>query len=116
MQPLFRLVSATTNEDGVNGWLREQKGELGLLARCWFEVLRTSGTEVCELLHDDRPTVCFCDAAFAYIDVYSRHMNIGFFYGAELNDPNKLLQGTGKMMRHIQVRTDDDIDENAIVA
>jgi hypothetical protein len=36
--------------------------------------------------------------------VFTAHVNVGFFRGAELSDPNGLLQGTGKFMRHVKLR------------
>ncbi len=32
------------------------------------------------------------------------HVNVGFFHGATLPDPARLLQGTGKFMRHVKLR------------
>jgi hypothetical protein len=41
---------------------------------------------------------------FCYIGVYRNHVNLGFYYGATLEDPDGLLEGTGKKLRHIKVR------------
>ena len=40
---------------------------------------------------------------FCYIGLHERHVNLGFFYGADLDDPDGLLEGTGKMLRHIKL-------------
>lgn len=53
-------------------------------------------------------------AAFAYIDVFTSHINIGFFQGAELPDPKGLLEGTGKFMRHVKLRPGAKIDVAAL--
>ena len=45
---------------------------------------------------------------FCYIGAHRDHVNLGFYYGAELQDPEGLLEGTGKKLRHIKVR---DIEE-----
>jgi hypothetical protein len=55
-------------------------------------------------MHDDQPTACVGDAAFAYVDAFTAHVNVGFFLGARLDDPEELLQGTGKYMRHVKLR------------
>src|SRR5205809_6372619 len=39
-----------------------------------------------------------------YIGVYRRHVNLGFPQGADLDDPDGRLRGTGKVMRHLQVK------------
>jgi hypothetical protein len=41
---------------------------------------------------------------FCYIGAHGDHVNLGFYYGAELWDPEGLLEGTGKKMRHIKIR------------
>ena len=57
-----------------------------------------------EILHDGCPTACLGDAAFGYVNVFTSHVNVGFFQGASLPDPARLLQGTGKFMRHVKVK------------
>ena len=86
--------------------MREHVGELGAIAQRWFEVMRNCGDDVQELLHDGHPTACVTDAAFAYANPFKARVNVGFFRGAEIADPNGLLEGTGKFMRHVkQART-----------
>ena len=67
-----------------------------------------------ELIHDARPTACAGDAAFAYVDAYAEHANIGFFFGAFLDDPAGLLEGAGKRMRHVKLRVGRMPDEAAL--
>jgi hypothetical protein len=88
---------------------------LGAIARHWFEVIRECGNDVREVLHDGCPTACVADAAFAYVNAFKAHVNVGFFRGAELADPAGLLEGTGKYMRHVKVRPDRDIDATALI-
>lgn len=38
-----------------------------------------------------------------YIAVYATHINLGFYHGASLADPDGLLEGTGKGLRHVKV-------------
>jgi hypothetical protein len=47
--------------------------------------------------------------AFCYVAAYSNHVNLGFYFGAELPDPHGLLKGTGKKMRHIRFDSPDDL-------
>jgi hypothetical protein len=42
---------------------------------------------------------------FGYVNVFSSHVNVGFFHGVSLPDPARLLQGTGKCMRHVKLRS-----------
>ncbi|AVP97978.1 hypothetical protein C7S18_12540 [Ahniella affigens] len=40
---------------------------------------------------------------YCYIGIQSKHINAGFYYGATLPDPESLLEGTGKYLRHVKV-------------
>lgn len=94
--------------------MNDHSGELGLIARRWFEVMRACGNDVRELLHDGHPTACVDDAAFGYVNAFKAHVNVGFFRGAELADPENLLEGTGKLMRHVKLKSDPDVDATAL--
>jgi hypothetical protein len=94
--------------------MKNRTGELGTIAHQWFEVMRACGDEVCELLHDGCPVACLGDAPFGYVNVFTSHVNVGFFHGAALPDPAGLLQGTGKSMRHVKLRPDTAANEAAL--
>jgi hypothetical protein len=51
---------------------------------------------------------------FCFIKAHKNHVNIGFWRGADMKDPQELLEGTGKKMRHIKITAKQDIDEKAI--
>ena len=51
---------------------------------------------------------------FCYIGVYTAHVNLGFYYGAELPDPQGLLEGTGKKLRHIKINDSAVVDHPAL--
>jgi hypothetical protein len=95
--------------------MNEHPGELGAIARHWFDVYRDCGDDVRELLYDRHPTACVADVAFAYVNVFKAHVNVGIFHGAELEDPLGLLEGTGKYMRHVKLRPDGEVDAMALM-
>ena len=94
--------------------MREHPGELGAIAKHWFSVIRSRGADVRELLHDGHPTACVDDAAFAYVNAFKAHVNVGFFRGTELVDPASLLEGTGKFMRHVKLRPESPLNALAL--
>src|SRR5690349_17837508 len=104
MDPLFRLSGAVKHSPAIAEWVRFQERELGEIAQHWFGLMRKCGADVREVLHDGHPTACVGDAAFAYVDTFKSHVNVGFFRGAEIADPRHLLEGSGKLMRHVKVR------------
>ncbi len=101
---LFRLNGGVERDPAIDAWMKKHSGELGTIAHHWFEVIRKCGDEVRELMHDGCPTACLGDAAFAYVNIFTSHVNVGFFQGSALPDPAHLLQGTGKFMRHAKLK------------
>jgi hypothetical protein len=111
---LFRLNHTVERDPAIAAWMKEHAGELGAIAHHWFEVMRNCGDEVCELLHDGCPVACLGDAPFGYVNVFTSHVNVGFFQGATLPDPARLLQGTGKFMRHVKLKPGTPTDAKAL--
>jgi hypothetical protein len=94
--------------------MEERAGALGSIAQRWFDALRDCGHDVRELLHDGHPTACVEDAAFAYVDVFKTHVNLGFYRGADLPDPHGVLEGNGRFMRHVKLRPGQGVDPEAL--
>ena len=111
---LMRFPSSVKRDPAIEVWMHEHSGNLGTIAQYWFEVMRNRGSDVRELLHDGHPTACVGDAAFAYVNAFTAHVNVGFFRGAELADPGGLLEGTGRYMRHVKLRPDRPVDAKAL--
>lgn len=116
MNGLFRFPEAVTRSPVVDAWLKAQAPELGAIAAEWFATMRACGGDVREVMHDGCPTACVGDAAFGYVNVFRAHANVGFFHGAELEDPGGLLEGTGRRMRHVKVRPGADFERAALAA
>ncbi|MGE0453393.1 MAG: DUF1801 domain-containing protein [Vicinamibacteria bacterium] len=78
--------------------------------------MRQCGSDVRELMHDGCPTACVGDAGFAYVNTYRAHASVLFFRGAVLPDPARLLEGTGKLGRHVKLRPGTSVDASALEA
>jgi hypothetical protein len=111
---LLRFNGAVERDPAIDAWMKAHAGEMGDIAHEWFEVMRKCGDEVRELLHDGCPVACLGDAPFGYVNVFTSHVNVGFFHGAALPDPAGLLQGTGKFMRHVKLRPGNEFDDVAL--
>ena len=111
---LLRFNGAVERDPAIHAWFQDHAGELGAIAHQWFEVMRKCGDEVRELLHDGCPVACLGDVPFAYVNVFSSHVNVGFFQGAALPDPARLLQGAGKFMRHVKLRPETAVNAEAL--
>ncbi|MBX0331792.1 DUF1801 domain-containing protein [Pontibacter sp. HSC-14F20] len=51
---------------------------------------------------------------FTYLKTAKTYITLGFFHFDKLNDPNGLLEGTGKDMRHIKIKNVQDIDRELL--
>jgi hypothetical protein len=113
---LMRFPTAVRRDPAVDAWFESRGAGLGALARAWFVRMRGCGADVRELLHDGHPTACVGDAAFAYTNAFTAHVNVGFFRGAALADPARLLEGDGRTMRHVKLRPGAPVDPAALEA
>lgn len=113
---MFRFPNAVRHEPEVDAWLSGDPPELYALAREWFTHFRNCGADVNELIHDGCPVACVGDLAFGYVNVFKKHVNVGFFNGAALADPGGLLEGSGRRMRHVKLRLGEVVDRRALVA
>jgi hypothetical protein len=111
---VFRVARGVRRNPAVEDWLDGDPVELRSIARTWFEQMRRCGADVLELLHDGCPVACVEDAPFGYVNAFKSHVNVGFFYGALLEDPAGLLAGSGKRMRHVKLQPDVDFDAAAL--
>ena len=116
MSSFLRFNGAVRHQSKIDEWFDARPADLGAIARAWFAEMRNCGQDVTELLHDGHPTACVEDAAFGYVNVFTSHVNIGFFHGATLDDPARLLLGSGRFMRHVKARPGSLPDETSLKA
>jgi len=111
---LLTFDGAVERDPAIDLWIKQRPAELGSIARQWFDVMRKCGDEVRELVHDGCPVACLGDAPFGYVNVFTSHVNVGFFHGAALPDPARLLQGNGRFMRHVKLKPGTATDAIAL--
>lgn len=115
MGRLFLLAGTLPRNPEVDEWFAERDTPLGHLARTWFARMRACGDDVREVLHDGCPAACVGEAAFAYVNVFRQHVNVGFYQGALLADPDGIMLGDGKWMRHVKLRPGGAAPNDALV-
>ena len=52
---------------------------------------------------------------FCWVMPATNHVNLGFNYGAELPDPHNLLEGTGKLFRHIKIKSVEQLSNKELI-
>jgi hypothetical protein len=114
MDDILRFSGTVKRDSAIDAWFREQAAELGSIAQKWFARMRQCGADVRELMHDGCPVACVADVPFAYVNVFRRHVNVGFFHRAALADRAGLLEGTGKNMRHVKLKPGSEVDAAAL--
>ncbi len=114
MNEILRFTGAVKHDSAIDAWLRGRPDDLRPLASQWFAEMRQCGDDVRELMHDGCPTACVEDAPFGYVNVFRDHVNVGFFHGAALEDHARLLEGSGKRMRHVKLRPGREVNVIAL--
>jgi hypothetical protein len=114
LDDLLRFPSAVPHDPAIDTWLRAQRDDLRPFVETWFARMRQCGSDVRELMHDGCPTACVDDAAFGYVNAFRDHVNVGFFVGAWLEGPARLLEGTGKRGRHVKLWPGREVHASAL--
>ena len=113
MDDLLTYPNSVRRDPRIEAWFSDVD-PLRQMVKPWFERMQGCGPDVRELLHDGCPVACVVDAPFAYVNAFTAHANVGFYYGAMLADPANLLEGKGKRMRHVKLRFGRDVDVDAL--
>ncbi|MFN0103428.1 MAG: DUF1801 domain-containing protein [Bryobacteraceae bacterium] len=80
------------------------------------KLVKSFGSDVAEEIKWSRPCYSTERGLFCYLQSTKHHATLGFQQGASLSDPENLLDGSGKDMRHIKFKGDMKLNKAAIVA
>src|SRR3954454_18699603 len=92
----------------VDGYVARLPLPQRLLARRLLQIIRKAAPNAAE---DDKwgTPWYFYHGLFCYFRANTHHITFGFNQGVQLADPLQLLEGVGKRMRHVKIRTAADI-------
>ncbi|MFC5409520.1 DUF1801 domain-containing protein [Larkinella bovis] len=104
----------------VETFLADYKPEVRDLALRVRELVRSILPEAHESVNTSHKTIIYGNSPrmadeICYIAPLSSSVNLGFNYGTQLPDPNGLLKGTGKLLRHIKFESTDEVSVPGIV-
>jgi hypothetical protein len=116
-------MKSKASEEQLAAFIAKYTPEIGALAREALAKMRARLPGAIELVYDNynalaigfSPTERASDVIFS-ITLYPRWVSLFFLRGADLPDPQKLLKGSGKQVRHIVLETAADLDKPAIKA
>ena len=95
------------NKPTAEEWLAILPLDLQVITRELIEVARKNMPDVHEFIYHDAVGYSVNDSPFdriCYIAPQKKgYVNFGFFFGADLPDPKKLLIGDGKRLRHVKI-------------
>ena len=77
-------------------------------------IIRTHYPQLREDIKWHVPVYSLGTTPIVSIEGFKAHVNLKFFRGAELRDRGKILEGTGKGVRHVKFRSTEDVDEGKI--
>jgi hypothetical protein len=97
------VSTSTHHEPAVDAYVREQEGDARETVAMLVELVRRNVPERTERIHHGVPWFWTHGKPFCYVAVHTEHVNLGFRHGAQLDDPEHLLEGTGASMRHIKL-------------
>ena len=102
--PRYRYRGTVRHDPAIDAYVASVKGELGAIVARLVALVRSSVPARDELRVHGAPQFCIEGEPFCYVVGYAKHVNLGFCEGASLPDPDRLLEGTGKSMRHVKMR------------
>lgn len=110
-------MSASTTSDPVRAWLAKVPSEHAPVVAAVRALVCSVAPDAHEFVYHDAlnygPSGTDFDPIL-YIAVFRAHVNLGFFYGGFTSDPDGLLTGSGKRMRHVRLTTPEDCANSAL--
>ena len=100
---------------------KQQTPEVQVLAQKTREIIREVDPDVVESVNPGHNNLAYGSGVkmgqwYCYIAPFKSYMNLGFLRGTELPDPHGLLEGTGKLLRHVKIRRLEDLERPGIRA
>jgi len=110
-------MNVSTPTEQVRVWLENLPSEKKLTVEALRRLIGSVAPEAHEIIYHDALGYGPTDSGFdriVYVTVFENHLNLGFFFGGFLPDPEGLLVGSGKRMRHLTIRSVQESENPAI--
>jgi len=105
--------------NNVDTFLDDFNPEVRTIALRARQLVRTIFPEAHEALRPTYRTIAYgfspkMSDEVCYIAPLANGVHLGFHYGTQLPDPQGLLKGTGKLLRHIRLESPEDLNNPAL--
>lgn len=100
----------------VEAWVERLRNPQRELVNDLRRLIRETAPNLEETMKWGQPCYTVGPANVVYLAPIADRVNFGFFRGADLRDPQRFLEGTGKKLRHVKVWLDKDIPTEALKA
>ncbi len=104
---IVRHSNAVPRDPAVDAFVESQGPLQQTIARL-VGMVRAAVPAHDEVVVHGGPQFCIRGEPFCYVVGYARHVNLGFCEGTSLDDPDGLLKGRGKQMRHVKLSPSRD--------
>ena len=102
-------------EKTVDSWMFELEPGLRTIARTLRKLILMTVPNLSESIKWGNP--CYeRGGRVCYLAATDKYVSLGFFKGTRLSDPAGRIEGTGKKMRHVKVRSLEDIETDQFMA
>lgn len=101
--------------DEIENFIADLDEERSQVARALRRLVRDNFPALQEIFSWKMPVYTSQDKKVVYIQKGKAGMNFGFNHGSALDEPQDLFQGSGKLMRHIEVSSVDEIQDEYFV-
>ena len=98
----------------INEYLETKDVRLQEVIRRLRILMKKLIPDVVEGVNPWRIPTFYVNEQMCYLRVGLKHITFGFFWGTSLDDPEGLLEGTGKNLRHVKLRTIDDLNKDGL--
>lgn len=110
-------MNASTTPEPVRAWLAKVPSQHAPVVAAVRALVFSVAPDAREFVYHDALNYGPIDSGFdpiLYVSVFRAHVNLGFFYGGFTPDPDGLLIGSGKRMRHVRLTTPEDCANPAL--
>jgi hypothetical protein len=111
-------MNVNTPTEPVRAWLENLPAEKKPIVETLRRLIESVAPEAHEIIYHDALRYGSPDSGYPilYIAVFKAYLNLGFFFGGFVPDPEGLLVGNGKRMRHIKIRSSQECENPAIAS